>query len=229
MPTQIVNYTLNETVSEVALLCGDKFFKDFPKNIYNQAVYRSQRSIAVEYQILERIWTHTITTDEAVEETEIEISPLNFDKEYKILVIHPDDTEATAYDDKVDHELNNDTDITEYYIRYATNKYVINYTNKEEGDILKIYYISHIAGLEDYEATDADGNANIIPVLPDKFYEEILKRAVSWIAKLGIASFGEEKKKKYIDLLKIYSSSKEKDMNLVKNDTWISIKPFQYL
>ena len=52
MPGQIVNISNNQAISEVALKCGDPFFRDFPKNIYSQAVYRAEREIAKEYGTL---------------------------------------------------------------------------------------------------------------------------------------------------------------------------------
>lgn len=224
MPTQIVNYGHNETVSEIALKCGDKLFKDFGKDIYAQAVYRAQRGIAIDYKILERIWNHTVTTDEAVAETEIVISPLNFDREIRFMVKHPDEDTYTTYE-KVNTEVSTDDDATEYYVRYASNQYVFNYSNKEEGDIVAIHYVSGIAGLEDYEETDSDGNNNIIPVIPDKYYEEILRRGIIWIAQLGIAQFQAEKKEKYSDIYKLYYKI-GKDQNLVRDSQWITVKPF---
>jgi len=78
MPGQIVNVSNSEAISEVALKCGDPFFKDFPKNIYNQGVYRAQRSIAKHFGVLDRLWTHTNTTGTSP----IEIVPLNFNGDW---------------------------------------------------------------------------------------------------------------------------------------------------
>ena len=46
MPGQIINISNSEAIAEVALKCGDPFFKDFPRNIYSQAVFRAERHIA---------------------------------------------------------------------------------------------------------------------------------------------------------------------------------------
>lgn len=222
MATQIVNISNKEAISETAIMCGDKFFKDFEKPIYSQAVYRAERSIARDYKVLERKWEHTVTEEEAEADYEIEIPFLNFKAENAVIV---NDSIYT----KVNGELSTEDGTTEYYIRYTANQRVFNYSNKEEDDEIVIFYTSLIAGEEDYENEDAEGNANIIPVLPNVFYEEVLRRAVLWIAKLGIAQFSGEKKQKYMDLYKLYTSEdKGKDMELVRNDAWVQIKPFQY-
>ena len=222
---QITGILSNDLLSEVALRCGDPLFKDFKKNIYNQAVYRANRIISRKYQLLERRWLHTVTTDEAVDATEIVIPQLNFDAEYKFIVT-PTDGSAVDFN-KVNNELSGDINDYQYYIRYYVNQYVLNYQPKVEGDIINLYYIAGISGVEDYEELDAEGNTNIIPVLPQKYDEEVIRQSVIYMAHIGIASFDAEKSVKYKTLLQI-NSKQDFDPTLAKNSQWVTVKPYKW-
>lgn len=231
MPGQIVNVSNDQAISEVALKCGDPFFKDFPRNIYSQAVYRGTREIAKEYGIMDRTWTYTNTAGTSP----IEIVPLNFNGAWRV-TITPADGDEQVYDErKIDDVLDNansDTASTNYYysIIYNANKYMLYYTWPEEDDSITIYYQSSIAGEEDYEYYDSEGNENAIPVLPNKFFEELVRRAVRYMAKIGIATFDDRKGEKYARILQIHTkrTDEKAESNLERSRPWIEIKPFQY-
>jgi hypothetical protein len=228
---QITNTSYKEILGEIALQCGDPFYNDFKINIYMQAKYRSERSLAKQYKILERKWTHTTTELEAEVTTEIVIPQLNFYREVLLIV------NGEKYE-KVNNELDNTLNLTssqvsatttifplQYYIRYDSTQYVLNYTNKAEGDEVSLFYISAIAGSEDYEETDSEGNVVVMPVMPDHFTEEIIRRGVTYIAKLGIATFVGEKKQKYADILKM-NAGEEHKASLARDDQWTTVKPY---
>jgi len=227
MPGQIVNVSNNEAISEVSLKCGDIYFKDFPKNIYSQAVYRAERSIAKDFGVMDRIWSYTNTAGTSP----ISITPLNFNGQWRV-TITPEDGEETVYKQVQLEEVidENDTTVNYYAIIFNTNEFVLYYTNPAENDLVQIYYISSIAGEEDYETLDAEGNAQAIPALPNRFFEEVVRRAVRYMAQLGIANFSADKRDKYISILKIYTRADDelKEQHLEKTRPFIKIKPFIY-
>ena len=224
---QIVNISNNELVSEIALKCGDPFFKDFPKNVYGQSAYRAMRIIAKEYNILNRLWSYTTT--ESNEEFIIE--PSNFNGAWRVTVT-PSGGIEQEYMERSFDEVKDNTDSTVYFycIYHSAGTNRLFYTNGNANDTIRIYYTSSIAGTADYEGVDDDGNVYDIPYLPDKYYDEILRRAVIWICQLGVATFDDRKKQKYIDLLKIYQKREDilPERNLELNRPWITIKPFKF-
>lgn len=226
MAGQIVNVSNNEAISEVALKCGDPFFKDFPRNIYSQAVYRSQRSIAKDFGIMDRIWTYTNTDGDSP----IEIIPLNVNGIWKFDITR--DEETTVYLlRKLEDILESDSTLDNYYhILYNANKYMLYYTNPEANDVITIYYTSLIAGEEDYEEYDSEGNPIAIPVLPNKYLEEVIRRAVRYIAQLGVVTFDADKAGKYTRVLQLYTRQADEmtERHLEKSRPFIQIKPFQY-
>lgn len=232
MPGQIVNVSNDQAISEVALKCGDPFFKDFPKNIYSQAVYRGTREIAKEYGIMDRIWSYTNTTGVSP----FNIVPLNFNGAWRVGIIPTGDTVERIYTEvQLDSILDNDqsdTSITNYYysIIYNANQYMFYYTWPAEDDTINVYYVSSVAGEEDYEYTDSEGNDNAIPVLPNKYFEELVRRAVRYMAKLGIATFDDRKAEKYARVLQLHTkrADEKQDMTLERSRPWIEIKPFIY-
>lgn len=226
MSGQIVNVSNSEAISEVALKCGDPFFKDFPRNIYSQAVYRSQRSIAKDFGIMDRIWTYTNTDGDSP----IEIIPLNVNGIWKFDITR--DEETTVYLlRKLEDILESDSTLDNYYhILYNANKYMLYYTNPEANDVITIYYTSLIAGEEDYEEYDSEGNPIAIPVLPNKYLEEVIRRAVRYIAQLGVVTFDADKAGKYTRVLQLYTRQADEmtERHLEKSRPFIQIKPFQY-
>lgn len=201
MAGQIVNISWEETISEVSLKCGDPFFQDFPKNIYSQAVYRAQRSIAKQYKVMDRIWAWLNTEGES----RIEVLPLNYNGVIRLTVTRDGDTTPITYEQKQVDEVQANTDDSIYYfsIVYDTNKYMLEYTNPTANDTLTLYYVASISE-EDYEPYDSNGNQQDIPVLPNKYTEETIRRAVLWMAQLGLAKFFSQKKQKYYTIYQMY-------------------------
>lgn len=233
MPGQIVNISWKEAVSETALKCGDPFFRDFPKNIYSQAVYRAERGIAKEYKIMDRI----LTIDNSAGDSEIDIGPLNFNGEWRVTVTPPPaDSSSTSVAQeysKVQYEELDDTTSSvlpdyRYSINYIGNRYVFRYNNVTADDEINIYYVSSIAGQEDYEYYDDQGNANLIPVIPNKYYEETVRRAVVYMGELGIASFDGLKAQRYTRILQRYTRPKDvrEEKGLERNRPWIQIQAY---
>jgi len=242
MPGQIVNISWKAALSETALKCGDPFFRDFPKNIYSQAIFRAERGIAKDYGILDRIWEYTNTAGDS----EIDIGPLNFKGEWHLTVtpadVEEDDTElipstsvievnadgSYTYKRKQWEELNATDTAYEYAINYIGNRYVLKYSSPAVGDVLKLYYVSSIAGEEDYEYYDENGNANLIPVLPNQYYEETVRRATIYIARLGIAKFSGDKARSYGRILEMYQQRDDiqPEKGLHRDRPWITVKTF---
>lgn len=235
MPGQIVNISWKEAVSETALKCGDPFFKDFPKNIYSQAVFRAERGIAKDFGIIDR--ELEITNEDASEE--LNIGPLNFNGEWYVTLRRLDNTAGlldgqVLRDSSIEikrvqwEELNQVTASSVYAIKYVGNRYVFKYPDPAIGDVIKIYYTSSIAGEEDYEYYDNFGNVNLIPVLPNKYYEETVRRACIYIAKLGMTNFQGIKSKKYEKVLGLYQKQSDlgEEKHLDVSRPWMKIKVF---
>lgn len=244
MPGQIVNISWKAAVSETALKCGDPFFKDFPKHIYSQAVFRAERGIAKHFGVMDRIWEYTNTDGDE----EIDIGPLNFTGAWEVTVLPADDpTGGTNVDgtlstvalainadgsysySEAQWEEMNETDISyRYAIRYIGNRYVFKYNPFVAEDVIKIYYVSSIAGEEDYEYYDSEGNANLIPVLPNRFYEETVRRATLYIAQLALAKFSGDKAVRYGRVLDLYRQQGDiaPEKGLHRDRPWMKVKAF---
>jgi len=233
MPGQIVNISWKEAVSETALKCGDPFFKDFPKHIYSQAVYRAERGIAKHYEVMDRILTITNTAGDS----EIDIGPLNFNGEWRVTVTKPaaddESTPQTYTYIKVQYEdIDDVTSVVlpdyRYSVNYIGNRYVFRYNNVDATDEINIYYVSSIAGEEDYEYYDNEGNTNLIPILPNKYYEETVRRAVVYIGELGIAQFDGIKAQRYARILQRYTRAVDvrEEKGLERDRPFIQIKAF---
>lgn len=227
--SQLVNNIPEDFISEVAETCADSFFRDFNKIIYAQAIYRAMRSIAIQYQVIQRVFLKTITIDYTNVETEIPLPKLNFtSSEFKFLV---NDVE---YTDKKDYRSGIEIDENQYYIRYAEAGYYFNYGNKAVNDIVKIIYPANISAPEDYETSIPESSElNIAPILPDKFNEEIIRRASVLIAKFGMAKFqGTQKAEKYVGVYRLNGGQKPSkiiDPDLVEDQPWVQIKPRTFM
>lgn len=218
---QLVTSFDSDLLSEVAIALADEQFKDFPKNIYSQQAFRAARSISKEFDIFERTISLTMEEDDIDDDTEIPILPLNFSYESHFAVNGTEYTKTTFPFQDVEE------DDTLYYVRYVSNQYVFNYTNKAVDDVVNIQYSSVISGTDDYADTDDYGNENIIPVIPNRFYEEHMKRTIILMCKLGIAKYSGETGQKYQRLFALYSGEKQ-EPHLHSNRTWVEIKPFRY-
>ena len=244
MPGQIVNISWKSAVSETALKCGDSLFKEFPKHIYSQAVFRAERGIAKDFGIMDRIWEYT----NADGDEEIDIGPLNFTGAWQVTVLPSDDPAVSSTEqgtlaiiqvaqnidgsypyDEVQWEEMNVTDVGyKYAIKYIGNRYVFKYAPYVADDIIKIYYTSSIAGEEDYEYYDSEGEVNLIPVLPNRFYEETVRRACIYMAQLGIAKYSGEKAVRYARVLDLYRQPEDvaPEKGLHRSRPWIKVKAF---
>ena len=201
---QILKAFNKDLISEVALQCGDSQFVDFPETIYAQAAFRAQREVAKDYNILQREITLTTETD-----TWEDLNLSNFVAEAYVKV------NDTKYDKR--NELD-DADALQYHIRFDNYQWQLNYTNKVAGDEVNIFYT-----LTGDVSEEQDGT----PIIPDKYYEEVVNKAVIYIAKLGIAQHEGVKLQKYQNVFRINQRQKI-DSSLAKDNSWISIKPFIY-
>lgn len=210
---QIVRDAVNqELLSEVALRCNDTEFRDFADHVYAQASYREEREIAREYSILEKCFTVKVDNDQ-----EPIILPLpNFKAEYKVEVNGKEYhkvNELIIIDNAEKLE-----ELRQYTIRYFENQLSFDYLRRAKGDKISIYYISLGNTGEEYDGT---------VLIPNKYYEELLRRVCVHMAKLGVAKFTGEKNKKYQTIYQLYSNL-NKNANLAVDSQWIQIKPFRY-
>ena len=234
MAGQPLVITFNSAVDETALKCGDPFYKDFPKYIYQQAVYRAERSIAQDYKILDRIMV-LANTEGTSPQT---ITQLNFPgNAWRVVVtLGGGDTDEEYQLRTMDEVLDNDTSSTAssnyyYAIMYDTQVYRLYYTHPSANDVITIYYTARIAGQEDYDAYDGSGEDNVLPAIPNQYFEETVRRAVRYMVKLGIAKYETgEKAQRYNRLLALYTrpTDERNDISLERDRAWIQIKPFQY-
>ena len=241
MAGQPLVITFNTAVDETALKCGDPFYKDFPKYIYQQAIYRSERSIAHDYSILDRILY--ITNGSGLSPRTINIglpasnTPLNFSGDVWRLTVTPSggmemEFQLRTIDEVLDNNLSPTASSNYFYaIVYNTNNYYLYYTHPAVNDYITIFYAANIAGQEDYEPFGPEDIPNVLPALPNKYFEETVRRSVRYMAQLGIGKyeFG-QKFERYSRLLTIYTrrADNAEDYNLERDRAWISIKPFQY-
>ena len=130
----------------------------------------------------------------------------------------------------IDHGYNKIKDQNEDNVAAADSKiafsteynyvvYVLSDKELVKEDYINIYYTS--TGRLANETTGK-------PVLPVKFYEELLRKSILNIAKLGIVSFTGEKKQRYADILGIYGAEDRRGSKskLERNDAWVHVKPF---
>lgn len=205
---QILREYNTPLISEIALKCGDPEFNDFNRNLYSQSVLRSQRTVAAKYDILER------RVDIKIAEGDPEwvtIPVKNFKVETKFLV---NDIEY-----KKNTELEKENS---YMVRFSdSQEWSFNYTEKTAGDVVSIRYTSLGETSDELDGT---------PILPDKYYEELIRGAIVYMAEIGKAKFKGEKKVKYDELYQMY---KPEDFllnpNLIKNNSWVEIKPYDFI
>ncbi len=203
---QIVKAYNKEIISEVAAMCGDSEYRDHRREFYGQAVYRAMRKIAQEYSLIE--YALYLTVEEFEVDLWLELPLTNFKGEMEVRV------NDIAYN-KV-----NDDPIEEYdyVLKFSNDKFLLDYTDKKTDDKIYIKYMSNGQTADEFDGT---------PLIPNRYYEELLNKAVVYISKIGSAKFTAEKREKYLTLLKIYDTPNE-DYNphLSKDNQWIMIKPF---
>lgn len=199
-----------EFVSVIALKCGDVNFEDFTKLIYGQGIYEAQRKIAIKYRILERF------VDIVIAETDPAEIPLylnNFKAETRFIV--NDIQFFKTQKDKLESQ--------KYYLYFnEEGQWVFNYKGRALNDKIRIYYISHGPISE-----ESDGN----PVIPDIYYDELIRLSVLKMCEYGIARFDAKKKEKYYDIFRLHSrqDDKREDSGLLrKNTEWITMKLMEF-
>jgi len=196
----------NELVSTVALRCGDSQYKDFNRTIYAQAIFEAQRKTIKKYNLWERSIEYKVTEEDT---DEIVLGVSNFKAASLFLV------NGIEYNLRRKERLEEST----YYTRFDDSIcYVFDYWEKTAGDVVIIYYVSHGPLSE-----ESDGN----PVIPDIYYDELIRLSILGVAKYGIATFRAEAKEKYVDLYRLYGKGEE-DATLQKDRDWTEIKPFIY-
>lgn len=200
----------DELLSTVSMRCGDSQYKDFSRSIYAQAIFDAQRYVIKKYTLLERTLEFIVREEET---GEIQIGATNFKAESLFLV------NGVEYNKRRKERLEEVLDKTTYYVRYDdTFGFVFDYYNKKAGDNVVIYYVSHGPISE-----ESDGNL----IVPDVYYDELIRASIINVAKIGIATFRAEAKDKYKDLYRLYAKGEE-DATLQKDRDWIQIKPFKY-
>jgi len=203
---QIVKAYNKEIISEVASMCGDPEYRDYKREFYGQAIYRAMRRIAKDYNLTE--YALFLTVEDFEVDLWLSLPLSNFRGEIEVRV---NDKPYLKTNDDPKNEY-------EYVIKYSNDSLVLNYYNKVAKDKVYIKYSSLGQKADEFDGT---------PLIPDRFYEELLNKAIVYLAKIGVAQFTAEKKEKYLTLLKIYDTPHDDyDPHLAKNNQWIVIKPF---
>jgi len=229
---ELIQHVKPSLMEEVRLRCSDSFCDDFDEEIYEQAIFRAIKKVAREYDLLQRYIKFsnkiiinpaddTITEDE-LKLTDIDLPIKSFRDEYKV-TIGSLNTDTSIYDyylyTKVtDHQV--ELDQYEYHLYRGLNSWKFNYSPRGTDDEVIIFYIMD-PELDDYE------DKNTSPVLPGKYDEEVQKRAIIYMAKLGIAKYKEDKKKKYQSIYLLEMKEKGDD-KIEPHRAPINIKPFRY-
>lgn len=211
--------------NEVALRCGDVMYHEFDKDIYSRALLRANRMIARKYKIITRFaeFVNTIPIPNNLSESEEQTyldSKYNEDvlfhfpsfvTEHRFVVngreyFKVDKVEANSY---------------QYRFYYDQNNWYYNYSPRSKSDKIQIEYSSDI-NIEDYEIEELE------PIIPTQYNEEIIALTVVEMSKIGIAKYHDSKLgEKYAALFKIYSKDpRDRDPNLIKNNTWVQMKPW---
>jgi hypothetical protein len=240
---------LKEFVSEIAGRCNDISFKDFSKAGYYNALYRANREIARKYHIFQKLInfrlgdrTQDLSKDIIFDlpdmEQPIVVTVNNTNLRKKDFQLLPGTDEFAYYFFRNDDGL--------YLFNYILGKTTYPQTNFVNADLTE--YMNTSVSERDSDDPNAvmygkNANDNVsilyqsIPerdsdesefVIPSKYEEEQIDRAVIHIAKIGIAKFNEEKLDKYTRIFRLYS--KNSDFNKEFNETKepIIIQPFQY-
>lgn len=208
---KIVKKYDKELVSDISFMCNDISFTDFKMTDYGAVLFKVQRELAKEYNILERVLFITLQKEDL--EGEIILPVDNFIAEYKVLVNNTPLTQVNRVENSYEYRI--------YYNENHT--WVFDYKTRSEDDEIEIYYtVDSIPG-EEYDGT---------VILPDKFYDEIIRKTANRIAKLGLIKFNDnDKERKYRKLLEITDNEK-KDTDrkqLQRNDAWSTLKIYNGL
>jgi hypothetical protein len=203
---QVTKAYRKEIISEVAAMCGDDQYRDFKREIYGQAVYRATRELAHAYSIFEYELVFKV---EAFELNNWLVLPSsNFKAELEVRVNNLKYYKTNGHP----------TAKREYAIKLGEDgRWLINYHEKTANDTVYVRYMTLGKTAEEF-----DGD----PLIPNKYYEELLQRSILYIAKMGVAKFSAEGREKYKLLIQMYKLKDVKDSSMAKDDNWITIKPF---
>lgn len=203
---QIVKAYNKEIISEVAAMCGDSEYRDHRREFYGQSIFRAMRGIAKDYSLMEYALYLTVEAFEL--DLWLKIPVTNFKGEIEVRI---NDVPYKKVNDDPKEEY-------DYVLKFANDALVLNYLNKAEGDKIYIKYSSNGQSADEFDGT---------PLIPNRYYEELLSKAIVYISKIGIAKFSAEKREKYLALLKIYDTPHDDyDPYLAKDNQWIQMKPF---
>lgn len=239
-----------QLLGEVSLRCGDPEFKDFEKQIYERAIYRSNREIAKFYGILQKSFQFTLRDMSADLDADIILDLPDMKAEYLVSV---NGNELVKVANKLEAQYR-----YAYYLEFREGVWYFNYTLGDNGLVSGI----DITGqditetmsqslFERIESSDVNSTIKAFedviticytaipdmdnPVseydIPTKFEEEQIDRAVNYMAKLGITKYPNEtteKNQKYYRLYQMYKSEKKSDIdkNLAKDREFIKITPW---
>lgn len=220
----------SKLIDLIADRCADSHHKDFQPDEYEEALYRADRKIARKYQILNRIlkFNCKIVTPPEQENNEnyvgeqknvdVELGLSTLHQEYKVLI-----NQRPYFKGKQNALVSNasQNDSYTYYLYYGHNSWLFNYNPRTEDDDIIIFYTSG-ASVDNF---DADTNQ---PIIPDKFEDERIRYALIEMAHMGIAKFKEDKKVKYIDILRLNNRGQAIDPNLTESKAFLTIQPYKY-
>ncbi len=220
-------------ISEIALRCADVQYKDFDYNIYEQALLRADREVAKKYQVLTKYYQEDIA-----EETETILNLPNFKAEYLVTC-----GEQTLR--KVTHKIENLMENCYYLevmdgeLKFAYKLTNLIHNSEEEFNELNDVLLNTVSPTQTTSNNEITILYTIIPdleayngedyLIDNKYDEERINFALVYLAKIGIIKFIGDKKQKYSDLLKLVMRSDDYDKRVIKDNTWVSIRPFNYI
>ena len=243
--------TSDNILSEVALRCGDPEFKDFEKQIYQRASYRSNREIAKFYGILRKTLSFTLSEMTSDLDGDIILDLPDLKSEYLVSI---NGQQLVKVANQIEPAFR-----WVYYLEFKEGTWYFNYTLGMEAPISGINIsgqdITETMSQSLFERIDAGVEGlstlksmddeivicyTIIPDMdselgefdiPSKLEEEQIDRAVHYMAKLGMVKYPvetSEKGQKYYRLLQLYRSEKKSDYDprLVDDAEFIKIKPW---
>lgn len=211
--------------AEIALQCGDPFFEDFNQTIYAQAIFRSSQNIARDYKILN--YKFTISAPSFTMGTSpIPLTSLkNIESIRNVYIYRAGSTEPSILRSvSLEYLTEHPDELDIYHYDYVQTGYQLYYNQPDTTDIIDLY-ITYI-----YDETGYDIANRGLPELPETYKEELIRRSVIYIAKLGIALGDFFKREKYKNILSVHtnrSDIKDKDSTLQPTRDWIIIKPFR--
>lgn len=198
-------------INEVALRLDDITYKDFTPNIYEKALFRSNRIIAKKYEILQKVYSFTLDslTDDIEKDAVLELE--DFHKEILVDINGKRFVKAGA----------SLTDDNQYYIRLVDGKRYFSYKciGKKLTDEVSIVYTILPSETDDTKTEF---------IIPDKYQEELIEETIIYLSKIGMARFQAEKKQKYIDLYKLADKTIKANPQTVEHTQFATIQTYQW-